>query len=266
MIMDRAANRRLARSPRLALDRASLRRIDQDGHLHVGSSVISAAQINPYFGSEIDDGRYGLEPDRMYKVLRDPEELAKAASSFAGKPVLISHKPQMAEAHDRDLVVGAVSNPVWSPPNLKAELSLWDGKAIKLVQDGSQCALSCGYRFDLDVRPGVYNGQRYDLRFINLRGNHVAMVPEGRVEGAMVGDASILNRNNGMSGSGDDLYTQLMNFLNDKLDPGDLAQVATMLGGDDTQVGDRMMVYGPRSTRRAGPDPRFPNANRLVRS
>jgi hypothetical protein len=176
---------------RIALDRsASVRRIDEDGHLHVSSSVISAAAVNPYNGSEIPDYEaLGLDANRVYQLFRDPAELEKAAPSFANKPLLIVHKPQTADAHDHELVVGSVANPVWDSPNLKAELVVWDKAAIDAIESGAQRDLSCGYRYRCVVEAGTYQGQRYDAKMVDLVGNHVAIVESGRVRGAFVGDS-----------------------------------------------------------------------------
>ena len=44
------------------------------------------------------------------------------------------------------------------------------------VKDGRSRELSCGYYCDLDETPGEYEGQRYDARQRNIRGNHLALV------------------------------------------------------------------------------------------
>src|SRR4029077_115521 len=55
----------------LAFDRASVRSIDQDGHLHVSESNISMAAVNPYIGREIPDWQeLGLDPDKVYQLFR----------------------------------------------------------------------------------------------------------------------------------------------------------------------------------------------------
>ena len=62
-----------------AMDK-SVRRIDQDGHLHVELSNISKANVCPYFGREIPDAeKYGLKPDQIYQLYRHPDALKKAA-------------------------------------------------------------------------------------------------------------------------------------------------------------------------------------------
>lgn len=174
----------------LAFDRASARTYDQDGHLHVARTPISKANVCPYYGREIPDWEgLGLNPDRLYQLLRDPEELEKAAASFAGKPLLNIHRPVTADDHEHQAVAGSVSNPIWEAPYLKADLSIWEGPAIKAVEDETQKELSSAYRYRADMTPGTYEGVRYDGVMRDLIGNHVALVKEGRAgPDVVVGD------------------------------------------------------------------------------
>lgn len=56
----------------------SARRTDENGYLHVEASALTKAAVNPYYGREIPDFELlGLEPDRIYQVLRPAEELEK---------------------------------------------------------------------------------------------------------------------------------------------------------------------------------------------
>src|ERR1700685_3378974 len=47
--------------------------------------------------------------------------------------------------HDREITVGSVSNPTWQYPNVMAEITVWDGEAIELIESGEQADLSAGY-------------------------------------------------------------------------------------------------------------------------
>ena len=176
----------------LAFDRASVRTVDPgSGHLHVSVANISKANVCPYNGSEIPDAeRLGLSPRRTYMLLRDPGELEKAAGTFEGKPLLDLHKPQTAATHDHSLTVGSVSNVRWNAPYLQAAIAVWEAAAIAGIDTGEVRQLSCGYHYDADMTPGEYEGVKYDGRMVNLRGNHVALVEEGRAgPDVMVGDA-----------------------------------------------------------------------------
>lgn len=178
-----------ADSMSIVFDYASVRRNDVDGHLFVGSSVISAAQVNPYNGQEIPGyARLGLDPDRKYMLLRDPGALEAALPSLHGKPLLIRHRAQTSGDYDPGVTIGTVMNPKWVPPNIEAELEVWHPDGVKAIQSGQKTDLSAGYRYTPVMEPGTYNGVPYDGRMTEIQFNHVALVDNGRVKGAMVGD------------------------------------------------------------------------------
>jgi hypothetical protein len=176
-----------------AFDRApSVRTYDVDGRLHVASANISKANVCGYLGREIPDYQsLGLDADRTYQLFRDPEELAKAAPSFNGVPLLSKHVPVSADDHQPDLVVGAVSNPVFAAPYLTAaSLVVWSRDAIDAIEDGSQRELSSAYRYRCVLEPGTFDGVRYAGRMVDLSADHVCLVTEGRVgPDAVIGDS-----------------------------------------------------------------------------
>lgn len=167
---------------RIALDYASVRSKDADGRLHVAVSNISKAVVSPYYGYEIPgaDG-LGLKPDQVYQLLRDPEELRKAVDSFNNIPLIIKHKPTTADAHDRELVVGTMGGDAeFDGTYLKNSLVVWDQEGIDAIETKTQRELSCGYRYVVEMVPGVFDGIKYDGRMTQIIGNHVALVEVGR--------------------------------------------------------------------------------------
>jgi hypothetical protein len=166
---------------KLAFDR-SARRIDADGRLHVDRSHISKAQISPYYGKEIPGYEaLGLQPDKVYRLLRDPVELERAAPTFARIPVLSEHVPVTVEAPRPDLVVGAIgSEVVFAAPYLDADLCVWDATAIAGIETDKVRELSCAYRYVPVMEPGTFEGQQYDGRMTEIQGNHLALVEVGR--------------------------------------------------------------------------------------
>lgn len=166
---------------RIALDRGTARVFDADGHLHVKRTPISKACVNEYLGREIPDWEeLGLDADRRYALLRDPEELAKAAASFNNKPLLFDHNPVNADDHDHSRTVGTVSNPEFDHPYLYADLACWSGPAIRQIEDDTQKELSSAYRYTPDMTAGTYDGVRYDGVMRDISANHVALVARGR--------------------------------------------------------------------------------------
>lgn len=177
---------------KIAFDRASVRSRSMDGHLHVASSVVSTACVNDYLGSEIPHrDLLGLKADRMYALLRDPGALEKAVPSLHGKPLVLRHREQTAADHDRDITVGSVQNPVWQYPNVMAEITVWDGEAIRLIESGEQSDLSAGYFYRPMMDRGTFNGVCYDGIMCEIAFNHLCLVDVGRVTGAVVGDSAI---------------------------------------------------------------------------
>lgn len=172
----------LKASPVLAVDR-SMRSVDADGHMTVEMTNISKANVCPYFGREIPDFEaLGLEPDRVYRLYRDPVELAKGAHTFAGKPLLMHHRPVTSDEHPAELVVGTVGTTVaFTDPYLQAPLVLWTDEAIAAVESRKQKELSPGYRYRADMTPGrTPMGVAFDGIMRDIMGNHVALVAEGR--------------------------------------------------------------------------------------
>ena len=176
----------------LALDRSSVRTVDENGYMHVKSSHITKATVNPYYGREIPGWREeGLDPDKVYYGLRDPEELKKSVPTWAGLPLHIEHHIDSAEDPQKLTRVGTVGTEIrWNEPYIDAPLTVWDQTAIDGIEDGSFRELSCAYRYEPDFTPGTWNGKRYDFVMRNIRGNHVALVEEGRAgSDVLVADA-----------------------------------------------------------------------------
>jgi 8-oxo-dGTP pyrophosphatase MutT (NUDIX family) len=179
----------------IAFDRASVRSIDADGRMHIAVSNISKANVCPYLGREIPDfDNLGLDPDHIYQLYRDPDELKKAAASFNNIPLLIKHTPVSADAPQLDQVVGTVGSEAdFVAPYLRNSLAVWTREAIDLIESEKQKELSCAYRYRADMTPGhTPAGEAYDGVMRDLIGNHVAIVPEGRAGPAVVvGDAAL---------------------------------------------------------------------------
>ena len=175
----------------LAFDK-SARTMTVDGSLRVEMANISKANVCPYMGREIPDfEELGLDADTEYKLLRDPDELAKAASSFNGLQVLIQHVPVSADDHQPDITVGSTgTHAVFEAPYLRNNLTIWSQEAIDAINDDSRRQLSPAYRYTADMTSGVHEGLRYDGIMRNIVGNHVALVEVGRTgPDVIVGDS-----------------------------------------------------------------------------
>lgn len=179
---------------KLAFDRATVRRVDQDGRLHVEICNLSKAAVNPYYGREIPDAAsLGLDPDTVYQILRDPAELKKAAETFNNIPLLDRHIPVSIHAPQKEFIVGSTGTDAkFDDPFLRNSLVVWDATAIAGINTKQQRELSCGYRYKAVKESGVFEGVPYDLRMIDIKGNHVALVEAGRAgPDVVVGDSKL---------------------------------------------------------------------------
>lgn len=177
----------------LAFDRASVRTIDKDGRLHVALTHISKANVCPYRGDEIPDpdGALNLDPDRIYMLLRDPEELEKGAPTSNGIQVMSEHIGVSADEPQKMLIAGATGNDArFNAPYLDNSLVVWDADLLRGIEDGSQQQISCSYYYRADMTAGRYEGVSYDGIMRDIVFNHVAIVPVGRAgPDVLVGDS-----------------------------------------------------------------------------
>lgn len=176
----------------LAFDRATVRSFDKDGRLHIELTPISKANVCPYYGREIPNSRsLGLQPDKVYYLLRDPKELAKAASTFNNIPLLNEHIPVTAADPQKMAVVGSTgTDSEFDGTYLKNSLVVWDADSIAGIETDEKKELSSAYRYVADMTPGVHEGQPYDGVMRDIVGNHVALVIEGRAgSDVVVGDS-----------------------------------------------------------------------------
>lgn len=168
---------------RLAFDRASVRSFDGNGRLQVKVSNISKANVCPYFGREIPGAeKLGLEPEKIYRLWRHPDELKKAVATFNNIPLLSIHTPDFPGDPPHESRVGVThSNAAFDGTYLTNGLSVWDNSAIAGIETEEQEELSSSYQYVADMTPGTTpTGEVYDGIMRDIIGNHVALVETGR--------------------------------------------------------------------------------------
>ena len=115
----------------------------------------------------------------------DPDSM----ESFEQLPLTNDHPPEgeVTSENAKLLSVGTTGDTVRRDGmHLASRIVVLDAAAVKLVEQGKR-QLSCGYTCDLDETPGTTpGGERYDAVQRNIRGNHVAIVSEGRAGTARV--------------------------------------------------------------------------------
>ncbi|HCT9738210.1 TPA: DUF2213 domain-containing protein [Morganella morganii] len=167
---------------KFAFDKASVRTYDDDGMMHVALTPISKSNVCIYYGKEIPDSEsLGLEPNKAYRLLRDPEELRKAVSTFNNKPLLNKHIGVTVIDPPKEAIVGSTGERAeFDGTYLKNSLVIWDIDSILGVETDKQKEISSSYRYRLDMTPGEYEGETYDGVMRDIVCNHVAIVPSGR--------------------------------------------------------------------------------------
>lgn len=219
----------------IAMDKKSTRTTDEFGRMHVELSNISKATVNPYYGREIPNGEaLGLDADRVYYLLRDPEELRKAAPTFNNLPILSKHIPVTADKPSQELVIGSTgTDAAFDEPYLRNSSVFWEALAIAGIKTGQKCQFSSAYAYDADMTPGNYGGVKYDGVMRNIRGNHVALVEEGRAgPDVVVGDSKLLEQPKMK------LSTKAIMLL------GALQAFSSAVVAQDAQIGDMRTVVG----------------------
>jgi 8-oxo-dGTP pyrophosphatase MutT (NUDIX family) len=177
----------------LAMDRETVREVGKDGQLKVRVVNISKAAVNPYRGAEIPNSEMlGLDPDKVYYLLRDPEELRRAAPTFNGVQLLSEHVPVNAEDHRPNEIVGTTGTDAeFDGTYLKNSIFVWAKDAIDEIESGAKKEVSSGYHYRADMTPGIFGATRYDGVMRDIVGNHVALVKDGRAgPDVVIGDST----------------------------------------------------------------------------
>lgn len=162
----------------------SARQYDMNGWFEIEANPLSKVGVFPYTGASIG----APEPDRIYMVYRPEEELADpaCAESFKLTPWVDDHTwlgdPEVggvpAEVKGVHGVVG--EKVFFRDGTLFGNIKVFSETLARLIASGKR-ELSLGYKCMYEAVSGVWNGQRYDYIQRNIRGNHLALVQEGRM-------------------------------------------------------------------------------------
>lgn len=161
---------------------------DINGWPEIPNNPISKVGVYPYLGKQISDE---LIPDKIYMVYRPKEELASTdcIESFKLQPIIDEHtmlgnEPGLVAAEKKG-VHGVIGENVWFDEKdgegvLKANLKVFS-KSLMDTIDNVKKDISLGYRCVYELSSGIFAGVKYDAIQRNIRGNHLAIVHEGRM-------------------------------------------------------------------------------------
>lgn len=159
------------------------RSYDGNGWFEVKGNPLSKAGVYPYSGAQI--GAPAEDAAKIFNVLRPPEELSdpETIKSFQLVPLIDDHTmlgDGFTSTDDKG-VPGVIGQDVYFEDGvLYGNPKIYSKALAEKIKNG-KTELSCGYRCQYEFTPGVWNGQAYDAIQRTLRGNHVALVDEGRM-------------------------------------------------------------------------------------
>ena len=188
----------LRRAPMAALA-MDARSVDGNGWFEVKANPISKVGVFPYSGRQL--GLQGEDADKIFQVLRPPEELSdpECIASFRLVPWIDEHVMLGPEAQkltpnavpaEQKGVQGVIGEEVFFRDGvLFANIKAFSSTLASLIEAGKR-ELSAGYRCIYDWTAGIWNGQNFDVVQRKIRGNHLALVREGR----MGPDVAVMDR------------------------------------------------------------------------
>jgi hypothetical protein len=170
---------------------------DDNNWPEIRGNPISKVGVFPYSGAQI--GHPDLDPNKIYFVYRPETELSNEDTLNSFKLLPFTDEHTMLGSTDENLmpaeqkgIHGVIGQDVYFEDGyLKANLKIFSEKLNDLIRQGKK-ELSIGYRCMYDIQSGIYDGQHYDAIQRQIRGNHIALVEEGRCGS----DVAVLDRLN----------------------------------------------------------------------
>lgn len=209
------------------------REVNQFGFLTVEDNPITKVGVFPYLGSQIG----APDKDRIYMVHRPAEELnnPETIDSFRLTPFINEHPKTLLGnvdglvTTDNKRIEGVFGEKVYFEyPYLKANLRVYSAQTLESIDMGKE-QLSAGYTCDWVRESGSFEGVAYEYVQRNIRGNHGALVEEGRSgPDVAVMDSMTFNLNSKES--------QMTVAANQAAGEVTLAQVAAQLSAMDAKI------------------------------
>jgi hypothetical protein len=158
---------------------------DSNGWFEVKRNPLSRVGVFPYRGASL--GLEGPDADKVVRVYRPESELSspECLESFKLLPWVDEHTllgpdegQTPAEAKGVHGVIG--ENVFYDSGVVYGNIKAFSNSLGRLIEAGKK-QLSAGYRCVYDWTAGTFNGQPYDCVQRQIRGNHLALVQEGRM-------------------------------------------------------------------------------------
>lgn len=175
-------------------DRAPVGRVKEiKGGYLVATARVARTGVQEYLASEIGDAAIaaGFKEDEVVRVYRHADQVfsADTLASVTRVPVTVGHPEEMVDASNwAKYAVGEVGDAYSTEPEwIVVNPMVKDSAAIKAARTTHQ-EISMGYEAEIvKARDGV----DADFEMVNIRMNHLALVPRGRAGSeARIGDSA----------------------------------------------------------------------------
>ena len=158
---------------------------DTNGWFEIKDNPLSVVGVYPYMGRSISAD---CIQDRLYGVYRSESELSSqdCIDSFKLIPwiddhVMLGNEDAGLTPSEQKGVQGVIGQDVYfDGTTLKGNIKVFSEAMANLIANGKK-ELSCGYRCRYEYAPGTFNGEHYDYVQQEIRGNHLALVENGRM-------------------------------------------------------------------------------------
>ena len=163
----------------------SAREYDINGWPEIKNNPLSKEGVFPYSGETV-----GGEAGRVYNVYRPEEELSnpETIASFKLLPfvddhpsVLLGNSNEGLTPAEKKGIEGIVGEEIYYKDGvLYGNIKILSEGLASLIASGKK-QLSVGYRCVYEIVSGTWNGIHYDAIQRQIRGNHLALVDQGRM-------------------------------------------------------------------------------------
>ncbi len=166
----------------------SSRHMTDEGFLSV-KAIFSTVGIQKYKESELFDGG---SPDVVVSAFRPPETLSDSEflKTLSMKPVTVDHPDGFVNSSNYNAVSrGHVGeNASLKNNQLHGGMMVTDKNTVDEIQKRDKIDVSMGYSAKIIRETGIYDRECYTAVIKDMRANHVAIVEDGRCDGARILD------------------------------------------------------------------------------
>lgn len=164
------------------------------GYILIRDNPIMRAGVFQYPGRVLP----GADPQQVYNVYRPIEELTtpETLASFVGLPIVDEHEmlggkyPRGAE--ERGVHGAILENIIAVGNDILAPIRIFS-RSLKRLLDAGKRGLSMGYNCRYEKSSGEFGGIAYNYIQRDIRGNHLALVTQGRNATAVLDEHDVLD-------------------------------------------------------------------------